>query len=170
MNDRRSHGGRTARPAEIEVIDALARHGYRLTGPRRAILGAVLRHDRPFTAEQLVAQLKASEPGLGRATVYRTLEILASVDVLTRILQPGGHPAYVVGAPGHRHHLVCSGCGATVAFTACPVDQLVRDLSRDTEFAIHGHLLEVFGVCPSCQDGPGSAKAGRPPFSAQATA
>ena len=136
------------------MIEVLARHGYRLTGPRRAVLDAVLRRDRPFTAEMIVAELKAIEPGLGRATVYRTLEILASVDVLTRILQPGGHPAYVVGSPGHRHHLVCSGCGATVAFTSCPVDELVRDLSRDTEFAIHGHLLEVFGVCPTCQDGP----------------
>ncbi len=129
----------------------LARQGYRLTGPRQAVVAAVLEHERPFTAEQLVAELRAREPGLGRATVYRTLEILASVEVLTRILRPGGQPAYVVGSPGHRHHLVCSGCGDTVAFTACPVDDLVRDLTRDTEFAIHGHLLEVFGVCPNCR-------------------
>jgi Fe2+ or Zn2+ uptake regulation protein len=135
-----------------DVTEVLARHGYRLTGPRRAVLAAVLRRDRPFTAEQLVAELKTDEPGLGRATVYRTLEILASVDVLTRILQPGGHPAYVVGSPGHRHHLVCSGCGATVSFTACPLDDLTRMLARDTEFTIHGHLLEVFGVCPTCRD------------------
>jgi len=135
-------------------MDVLGQHGYRLTTPRRAVLRAVLRYDRPFTAEQLVSELRTSDPGLGRATVYRTLEILTSVDVLTRILQPGGHPAYVVGSPGHRHHLVCSGCGVTVAFTACPVDDLVLALSRDTEFAIHGHLLEVFGVCPTCQDAP----------------
>ena len=152
MNDLGHSNANGATPTAVAVVDVLARHGYRLTGPRRAVLDAVLRRDRPFTAEQVVAELKAVEPGLGRATVYRTLEILASVDVLTRILQPGGHPAYVVGAPGHRHHLVCSGCGATVAFTACPVDELVRDLSRDTEFAIHGHLLEVFGVCPTCRD------------------
>lgn len=137
----------------------LARHGYRLTEPRQAVVAAVLGHERPFTAEQLVAEVRAREPGLGRATVYRTLEILASVDVLTRILRPGGQPAYVVGSPGHRHHLVCSGCGDTVAFTACPVDDLVRDLTRDTEFAIHGHLLEVFGVCPNCQDGRASGTA-----------
>lgn len=146
-------------PSRDDVIEALGRHGYRLTGPRRSVLDAVLLRDRPFTAEMIVADLKTIAPGLGRATVYRTLEILASVDVLTRILQPGGHPGYVVGAPGHRHHLVCSGCGATVAFRACPVDELVRDLSRDTEFAIHGHLLEVFGVCPTCQDGPTGRRA-----------
>ncbi|HEY8446136.1 MAG TPA: Fur family transcriptional regulator [Thermomicrobiales bacterium] len=129
------------------ALDVLTEHGYRLTSPRRTVVEAVLRHSRPFTAEQLVAEL----PAIGRATVYRTLEILASVDLLTRLLQPDGHPAYVVGQPGHRHHLVCSACGVVVAFTRCPVEDLVRELTRDTEFAIHGHHLEVFGLCPTCQ-------------------
>jgi Fur family transcriptional regulator, ferric uptake regulator len=136
--------------APIPVSDAvsvLAKHGYRLTGPRRQVLTRVLAKDRPFTAEQLVAEL----PDIARATIYRTLEILASVDLLTRLLQPGGHPAYVAGAPGHRHHLVCSGCGTVVAFTDCPVDQLLRQLSRVTAFSISSHHLEVTGVCPGCQ-------------------
>ena len=153
MNNRSCDPGQEI-PTVTQVIDVLGQHGYRVTNPRRAVLESVLRRDRPFTAEQLVADVHRSDPGLGRATVYRTLEILASVDVLTRILQPGGNPAYVVGIPGHRHHLVCSGCGVTVAFTACPVDDLVHNLTRDTEFTIHGHLLEVFGVCPSCQSPP----------------
>jgi Fe2+ or Zn2+ uptake regulation protein len=138
----------SATPIELnDAVTMLASHGYRLTGPRKSVLAAVLTKERPFSAEQLVAEL----PLIGRATVYRTLEILASVDLLTRLLQPGGHPAYVVGVPGHRHHLVCSECGVVVAFTQCPMDQIVRDLSRDTAFSISGHHLEVFGVCPGCQ-------------------
>lgn len=129
------------------VLALLNEHGYRPTAPRRAIVVAVLTKTRPFTAEQLVGEL----PEIGRATVYRTLEILASVNVLSRLLQPGGHPAYVLGVPGHGHHLVCSECGAAVTFTSCPIDDLVRDLTRDTEFAIHGHHLEVFGICPHCR-------------------
>ena len=73
------------------------------------------------------------------------------MNILTRYPKTEGHPAYIVGIPGHRHHLVCSDCGTVVAFTRCPVDELVRDLSRDTDFDIHGHLLEVFGVCPDCR-------------------
>jgi Fur family ferric uptake transcriptional regulator len=141
-----------SRPTPAGVAGLLPNHGYRVTAPRRAVIDAVLGRARPFTAEQVVAHLKRTDPELGRATVYRTLEILASVDVLTRFLQADGHPAYIVGVPGHRHHLVCSDCGAVVAFTRCPVDDLVRDLTRDTDFAIHGHLLEVFGVCPDCRD------------------
>jgi len=144
----------TALPERVEVAAALSRHGYRVTSPRAAVIDAVLGHDRPFTAEQLVAELGGGRRAISRATVYRTLEILASLDLLSRLIQADGHPAYVVGLPGHRHHLVCSACGAAVAFTDCPVDALVSDLTRDTEFAIHGHLLEVFGVCPTCQDEP----------------
>jgi Fur family transcriptional regulator, ferric uptake regulator len=129
------------------ALSVMAEHGYRATAPRRAVVTAVLSHDRPFSAEQIVAEL----PSIGRATVYRTLEVLASVDLLTRLLQPGGHPAYVIGQPGHRHHLVCSNCGDVVSFTECPVDSLVSELVRDTDYAIEGHHLEIFGRCPECQ-------------------
>jgi len=138
--------------AAIESV--LSLHGYRLTIPRASIVDAVLRHTRPFTAEQLVAELTdagGESRAIGRATIYRTLEILAAVDVLTRLVQPDGRPSYIIGNPGHRHHLVCSECGTAVEFTSCPVDELVRSLTRDTEFQIHDHLLEVFGVCPRCQ-------------------
>ncbi len=129
------------------AIQVLSDHGYRVTSPRRAVVDSVLARERPFTAEQVVADL----PAIGRATVYRTLEIMAAVDILQRLLQPGGHPAYVVGPPGHRHHLVCSECGAVVSFTRCPIDDLLRELTHDTAFSISGHHLEVIGVCPHCQ-------------------
>jgi Fe2+ or Zn2+ uptake regulation protein len=138
-------------PSPEHVAELLVRHGYRSTAPRRAVVADVLARGRPFTAEEVVANLRQRVPEIGRATVYRTLELLASVDVLSRVLRSDGHPAYIAGTPGHRHHLVCSDCGAAVAFSACPVDELVRDLSRDTRFSIQGHLLEVFGLCPECQ-------------------
>jgi Fur family transcriptional regulator, ferric uptake regulator len=138
----------------------LSQHGYRLTGPRGWIVDQALRHERPFTAEQLVTELRehgdTRAAGIGRATVYRTLEILASVDVLSRVIQPNGNAAYVVEAPGHRHHLVCSSCGTTISFTSCPVDTLVKHLTADTRFTIHDHLLEVFGTCPDCQQRAGA--------------
>lgn len=157
MNTQHHHSAMpTASPPPIsrdEIETVLTRHGYRLTTPRRAVIDTLLRYERPFTAEQLVADVRDLNVRqiIGRATVYRTLEILAAIDVLTRIIQPDGHPAYICDTVGHRHHLVCSNCGKAVTFTACPVDELVRNLTANTEFVIHDHLLEVFGVCPTCQ-------------------
>lgn len=129
------------------VLTELADHGYRTTGPRRRVVAAVLGQDTPFTAEQIVAML----PDIGRATVYRTLEILAGIDLLRRLMNPGGFPSYVVGQPGHRHHLVCKNCGFVIEFTNCPVHELVHDLIQDTKFEIESHHLEIIGLCPPCQ-------------------
>jgi Fur family ferric uptake transcriptional regulator len=134
-----------------EAIAAMADHGYRMTGPRRAIIASALRRDRPFTAEQLVAEAASGAGESGRSTVYRTLEILTSVGVLSRILDGSGRPVYVAGAPVHRHHLVCAGCGTAVPFNACPVADLADTLARENDFEVHGHLLEIFGTCGACR-------------------
>jgi len=136
-----------------DIEQVLVQHGYRLTAPRRIVIDTMLRYDRSFTAEHLVADVREQDTRqlIGRATVYRTLEILAAIDVLKRIIQPDGHPAYICDTIGHRHHLVCSKCGKAVAFTACPVDDLVRNLTQHTDYTIHDHMLEVFGICPTCQ-------------------
>jgi len=139
------------RPDVATIERVLQAAGYRSTRPRRTIIQRILDQARPFTPEGLLAAVHEVDPSLGRATVYRTLEILGALDVLTRVVVAEGHSAYVVGLPGHRHHLVCSGCGTAVPFTACPVDQLVADLSRTTSFAIQSHVLQFIGVCPSCQ-------------------
>ena len=134
-----------------EAIVAMADHGYRVTGPRRAIIASALQRERPFTAEQIVADAAGAAGESGRSTVYRTLEILASLGVLSRILDGSGRPVYVAGAPVHRHHLVCAGCGTAVPFNACPVADLADTLARDNDFEVHGHLLEIFGTCGDCR-------------------
>lgn len=128
----------------------MSARGYRMTGPRRRIIAAALRQDRPFSAERIVAETGAAEES-GRSTVYRTLEILASLGVLSRILDASGRPVYVAGAPVHRHHLVCSDCGAAYPFNACPVGDLADTLASETDFEVHGHLLEIFGTCGACR-------------------
>ena len=134
-----------------EAIAAVSDHGYRMTAPRRAINTAALPQERPFTAEQLVADAAPAAGESGRSTVYRTLEILASLGVLSRILDAAGRPVYVAGAPVHRHHLVCAGCGTAVPFDACPVGDLAAMLARENDFEVHGHLLEIFGTCGDCR-------------------
>jgi Fur family transcriptional regulator, ferric uptake regulator len=147
--------------SRTDVQKTLSDHGYRLTSPRSQIVDAILRHTRPFSAEQLVGELSAADgASIGRATIYRTLEVLAAIDVLTRIVQPDGRPTYICGTPGHRHHLLCENCGTTVTFTACPIEDLVHSLTKDTRFEIHDHVLEVFGICPECQHDGALLKAG----------
>ena len=146
-----ARGGRNGAYSPQDAIAAMTERGYRMTAPRRAIITAALRQDRPFTAEQLVADATAGAGKSGRSTVYRTLEILALLGVLSRILDASGRPVYVAGAPVHRHHLVCAGCGTAVPFNACPVGDLAATLAIENNFEVHGHLLEIFGACGDCR-------------------
>ncbi len=136
---------------EAQILDRLHDLGFRVTGPRRRVVAAVLACRDPFTAEDLYDQLRADGQPVGRATVFRTLDLLVSLRVLDRVHRPDGCHSYVASGPGHRHHLICSACGAVVEFHGCNVGELFADLADRTRFRIDGHWLEVFGVCERCQ-------------------
>lgn len=136
---------------ETRIIERLADQGYRVTAPRRSVVRAVCSRRGPFSAEDLYQDLQAERSGVGRATVFRTLDLLASLRLLDRVHRPDGGHAYVSGPPGHRHHLTCSSCGQVVEFHDCNVSDLVTELAQRTNFRIEGHWLEFFGLCPDCQ-------------------
>ena len=133
------------------VLEDLAMQGSRLTGPRRQILDHVLRYAVPFTAEELITDLQRSNLQVGRATVYRTLDLLQSGGWLRLVHRPGGEHGYVVGEPGHQHHLVCRSCGTVIMFEGCELDALLGGLAERLHFRIDDHWVEASGVCHACQ-------------------
>ncbi len=126
--------------------------GLRVTEPRLRVLQTIARYGAPFSAEQLYDDLSrdgGERPG--RATVYRTLEHLHSAGWLARIHGGAGEAGYVTSLPGHVHHLVCTSCGTVIAFAGCALDELVARLAAQTDFAIEGHLLQLYGRCATCR-------------------
>jgi Fur family ferric uptake transcriptional regulator len=131
-----------------EWVLALTRSGLRLTEPRQTILRAIVGRDAPFTAEELVDQLK--DRGIGRATVFRTLELLGDMNILHRV-HGAGRAAYTACPPEHHHHLVCSLCGRSINVELCGLEEQMRRLARDTDFTIDEHHLEFTGRCGACR-------------------
>ncbi len=66
--------------------------------------------------------------------------------------------AYVVGEPGHRHHLICSNCGYVVAFTTCPVESAVSELGRSHDFAIEGTVWRSLVFVSTAADRPSAQR------------
>lgn len=131
-----------------EILDRLESRGHRMTASRIAVVAAALATRGPFTAEDLVRQVR----GVGRATVFRTLKLMLEEDVICRILLDDSSLRYrVTGRLGHHHHLVCTSCGEVTDFTDC-ADDLMAMLGRRTDFQIEGHWLEVYGRCRKCVD------------------
>lgn len=137
--------------ADVEQLLArLAARGHRMTEPRRQIVAALARGDST-TAQALYESLRAQGSGIGRATVFRTLELLSSAGVLERVHGADGCHTYALAGPVHSHQLVCSDCGATLEFVDCALEGLLLGLAERTGFRIEGHWLEVFGRCRLCQ-------------------
>lgn len=134
------------------VLRALREAGYRITAARRAVVEAVLGRDRQFTGADIVAQVAAPGRSVGRATVFRTLEVLVDLGVVGRVHTPGGGQGYVLCPQGHHHHAICSRCGLVVDLPGCPLDGAAEREARLTGFRLQGHRLEYYGLCLTCQD------------------
>lgn len=132
-------------------LTALDRSDYRMTEPRRAVARLIAGRAGHFSAAELVAEAGARRLGIGRATIFRTLEVMADLDLVERIDLPSGDHAYVACEPRHHHHVVCSVCGRSQDVDDAGLRTVVRDVARRTGFRIDEHRLELFGLCPDCQ-------------------
>jgi Fur family ferric uptake transcriptional regulator len=140
------------------IVMALDRAGYRLTEPRRSVAALIADQDGHFTAAQLVAAGRARRLGVGRATVFRTLEVLVGLGAVERLDLPSGEHAYVGCEPVHHHHVVCSGCGRTSEIDDSGLRSVVREIARRTGYRVDDHRLELFGRCPACLAGDGGRR------------
>jgi Fur family ferric uptake transcriptional regulator len=133
------------------IVIALEGAGYRLTEPRRSLAVLIADQDGHFTAADLVDAARHKRLGVGRATVFRTLEVLEDLGAVERLDLPSGEHAYVGCEPAHHHHVVCSGCGRTDEIDDEGLRAVVADVARRTGYRVDDHRLELFGLCPACQ-------------------
>ena len=139
----------TARP----FVEAMADAGYRLTGPRRTVAGLIAAREGHFTAADLMADARTRELDIGRATIFRALELLTELDVLERIDLPSGDHAYVPCEPQHHHHhLVCAVCGGVTEVGDLGLASAVEQIQHRTGWQVETHRLELYGRCPDCRE------------------
>lgn len=135
----------------VAVRAAIEDAGYRLTEARRSIAELIAGRAGHFTAADLVAESRRRRMGIGRATIFRTLDVLAGLHAVERLDLPNGEHAYVACEPAHHHHIVCSNCGQSRDIDDAGWRAVVRDIERRTGYRIDDHRLELFGRCPDCR-------------------
>ena len=128
---------------------ALHKEGYRLTEARRSILEALVDSGGHISADGLAEAVRQIAPGVGRMTVYRTLELLSELGLIRPVYQGTGAAHYILMENGHHHHLICSNCDRVIEFEDCLVEELARALGGRFDFKVQGHLIELYGVCQS---------------------
>jgi Fe2+ or Zn2+ uptake regulation protein len=141
-----SPGGR----AGDRIVVALDRAGYRLTEPRRAVAELVAGRAGHFTAADLVADAHRRHVAIGRATIFRTLDVFATLGLVERVDLPGGEHAYVACDPVHHHHAICTSCGGSLDITDHGLADILGEIGRRSGFHVTAHRLELFGLCATC--------------------
>ena len=129
-----------------DLLAVLEDRGYRLTAPRRSVISLLDRKEEGFSAEEICAEL----PGVGRATVYRTIKLLLEAGVICKLAMLDGAPKYSLARVEHHHHAVCVHCGTVGEFRDATIERLMRTIGGDISGEIVGHRMEFYIVCRDC--------------------
>ncbi len=141
--------GRTDNQAWITV---LREHGYRLTDARKAVVDVVANSQCLLRPAEVFEIARKNYPRLGLVSVYRTIEKLEELGLIQRVHREQDCQAFVATSRGHQHLLLCTRCGKFVYFEGADLGNLFSGVEQDTGFVTQDHWMQIFGICPQCQN------------------
>ncbi len=126
--------------------------GVRATRQRAAITDLLDSLDEFRSAQDLHDELRKRGENIGLTTVYRTLQALATANLVDTLRTDTGESVYRrCSDPQHHHHLVCRSCGATVEVSGRDVEAWAAEVAMQHGFSDVSHTIEIFGTCGSCR-------------------
>jgi Fur family transcriptional regulator, ferric uptake regulator len=140
---------------EKRITAAFHQFSERTTQPRQVIARSLIRLGKSgtaFSAEDLIRGLHRSNPRIGRATVYRSIEKLVQMKVIDRIdFADGTHYFRLCGSESHHHHLACTKCHRVIDLDFCLDEEQLATIGRKESFSIEDHAITLFGLCKECR-------------------
>ena len=134
------------------IADRLAELGYRLTPQRLMVVSAIESSDSHISAEEIYSQVMAKYPHVNISTVYRTLDLLKQIGLVTETDLGGGRVRYHPRNKGYHHHLVCQECGAVIDLDESVLVSLKSRLLREYKFSADLKHMAIFGRCVKCSE------------------
>jgi len=131
-----------------ELRSQFNRMGLRFTPQRETVWRLFESNPGGLTISRVTILL--AQKKIGQATVYRTIKALQDLGYLKWVHDQSGEHCFVASRPGHSHMLVCRMCSKAVECSDCDLSVLEKLIAKQTGFAVEGHHLEFFGLCPDC--------------------
>jgi Fur family transcriptional regulator, ferric uptake regulator len=136
-----------------DTLQRLRDAGYKLTEARTTVLRVLEDGGGHVTSAELLDQVSAADSSIGRASVFRALDLFTRLAIVRPTFVEGSAaPIYVLMPGGHHHHIICTGCSRVIEFEDCRLDELNRELEARYNILLTGHLLEFYGLCAQCRD------------------
>jgi len=143
----------------VDLKKRLRSRGYRVTPQRVAVLDVLEENEgRPMSPEDIHAEAGKKYPGLGLATIYRTVELFCELGIAFPVHLQGGHRFYELNSGKHHHHMECLSCGGVELLEACMIDDIVEVVRDGSDFLVTAHCMSLFGYCHDCLE---KGRAGR---------
>ena len=137
----------------MNLQDKLNRSGLRLTHPRQVVMSVLEAASIPLSPQSIHQRSLDAQEEIGLVSVYRTLDLLTELGLVRRVHGHDECQGYVLASPGHHHHVICRRCEAAVEFTGMEdLSPLIERIQEQTGFIIDEHLLQFYGLCPTCQE------------------
>ncbi|MDD3801595.1 MAG: Fur family transcriptional regulator [Desulfuromonas thiophila] len=143
----------------------LEEHCLKATAQRRDIYAEILAMDEHFDVDTLLFRLKDQGKRISKATIYRTLQLLLEYGLIKKTpLSPDGAEALYGACPEGcpSDNLVCVECGKVVCFNKDDVCRLCHQIAGQHGFVASSHCLNIFALCPACQQRQATALEGEP--------
>jgi Fe2+ or Zn2+ uptake regulation protein len=135
------------------VLEALRARGGRVTSSRRILLQVLFDADGHMSAEALAEAVQERAPDVHLSTIYRNLEDLEELGVISHSHLGHGPSSYLLASHAHAH-FICARCGTTIEAP----DELFRGLARTARstlgFTIDPHHFAILGTCARCGADP----------------
>src|ERR1700684_2589948 len=130
--------------------EQLRARGYRVTPQRQLVLEAVAQLDHA-TPEEIGIQVQQTARGVNISTIYRTLELLEQIGIVTHTHLGHGAPTYHLASDADHVHLVCRDCGGITEIGPDAIRPLITALEDQHGFETDVGHLTVFGQCRDCR-------------------
>lgn len=147
------HQASYSEEAYQSACERLVQMGQRLTQPRREVLRVFSQTSQPLAVDEIIETLHQGRYLVHRATVYRTVEALAELEMLWVTSTPGGASAYHLAALPHAHnhiHVRCERCGDVSAVDMAVFEQLRESLAQATGVRLDPLRCDLVGACAQC--------------------
>ena len=144
---------------DLDALESSVRRaGCRITPQRDLILRALCELDGHASAERVHERVIAGQPRINLSTVYRALERLRDLGILSQIDLGRQCAEFEIVGDRPHHHLVCEECGNTLELDCDVLQPLEQELRRRYGFLVNLNHLALFGTCPDCQKPKRKAK------------
>lgn len=138
----------------VDLKQQLNDKGYKITPQRKAILDVFSQHKgKHLSSEEIFKLVQENYPGIGLATVYRTLPLLEKMELLNKVLLEDGFVRYELNNQHENHfhhHLICINCGAVSEVQEDMLEELERQIYKNNKFIVKNHSLKFYGYCEEC--------------------